>query len=245
MAPKITLACESIDSVITRAASWISSIPRSSPPAMAKSTPLAPVIETSRSGELIASLAASSARFSPEDTPTPMRAEPAFSITERMSAKSTLMIPGIVMRSEIPSTACLRTLSHCSKAPRTVTSLSTIAKSRSLGMIMIASTSFFSSSIPCIASRIRSCPSKRKGLVTTPTVSAPLSRAILATIGAAPVPVPPPIPPVTKIMSEPLMALAISSRVSSAARRPISGLPPAPRPRVRFFPTWIFFFASE
>ena len=72
--------------------------------------------------------------------------------------------------------------------------------------------------------------------MTTPTVRAPLSRAIFAITGADPVPVPPPIPQVIKIMSDPLMALLISSRVSSAALRPISELPPAPSPRVRFFP---------
>ena len=152
----MTFACGSIDSVITRAASWISSMPRSSPPAIAKSTPFAPVIDTSRSGELIAERAASSARFSPAERPTPMSADPAFSITLRMSAKSTLMIPGIVMRSEIPSTACLRTLSHCSNAFFTVVSRSTIARSRSFGMVMSASTSFLSSSIPWSARRIRS-----------------------------------------------------------------------------------------
>jgi hypothetical protein len=41
------------------------------------------------------------------------------------------------------------------------------------------------------------------GLVTTPTVSAPTSRATRASTGAPPVPVPPPIPAVMKIMSEP------------------------------------------
>ena len=35
-------------------------------------------------------------------------------------------------------------------------------------------------------------PSKPNGRVTTPTVNAPISLAILATTGAAPVPVPPP-----------------------------------------------------
>jgi hypothetical protein len=37
-------------------------------------------------------------------------------------------------------------------------------------------------------------PSKPKGLVTIPTVSAPSSREISATTGAAPLPVPPPMP---------------------------------------------------
>ena len=42
---------------------------RSSPPEMANSTPLAPWMETSRSGELMAASAAFSARFSPEAVP--------------------------------------------------------------------------------------------------------------------------------------------------------------------------------
>ncbi len=46
-------------------------------------------------------------------------------------------------------------------------------------------------------------PSKVKGRVTTPIVSAPTSLAICATIGAPPVPVPPPMPAVMKTMSEP------------------------------------------
>ncbi len=47
-------------------------------------------------------------------------------------------------------------------------------------------------------------PSKPNGFVTMPTVSAPSSRAMRATTGAAPVPVPPPSPAVMKTMSAPL-----------------------------------------
>ena len=53
-------------------------------------------------------------------------------------------------------------------------------------------------------------------------------------IGAAPVPVPPPSPAVTKIMSAPSSASIILSESSSAALRPISGFAPAPRPLVSF-----------
>ena len=74
------------------------------------------------------------------------------------------------------------------------------------------------------------------GRVTTPTVNAPNSLAIPATIGAAPVPVPPPIPEVTNTMSAPSSASSILSLVSSAALRPTSGLAPAPRPLVNFSP---------
>ena len=78
------------------------------------------------------------------------------------------------------------------------------------------------------------------GRVITPTVRAPCSLAIRATIPAAPVPVPPPIPAVMKIMSAPLSVSAIASSLSSADFFPTSGIEPAPRPRVNFGPNWIF-----
>src|ERR1035437_823408 len=99
--------------------------------------------------------------------------------------------------------------------------------------------------IPSSAMRWRRSPSKRKGLVTTPMVSAPLSRAISATIWAAPVPVPPPSPAVTKTMSESASALVSSSRDSSAASRPFWGSPPAPRPRVALEPMRILCAAVD
>ena len=55
-------------------------------------------------------------------------------------------------------------------------------------------------------------------------VSAPSLRAIEATTGAPPVPVPPPSPAVTKTMSAPLRTSSISSRWSSAALRPDLGV---------------------
>ena len=85
---------------------------------------------------------------------------------------------------------------------------------------------------------IRRLPSKRKGRVTTPTVSAPMSRAICAMIGAAPVPVPPPMPAVTKTMSAPSSASWMRSISSSALFLPTSGFAPAPSPRVRPGPSW-------
>ena len=64
--------------------------------------------------------------------------------------------------------------------------------------------------------------------------SAPRSSscASSATIGAPPVPVPPPSPAVMKIMSAPLRASLSSSRLSWAAARPTSGFAPAPSPFV-------------
>ena len=48
--------------------------------------------------------------------------------------------------------------------------------------------------MPDSALRMRVLPSKANGLVTTAMVRIPMSRAISATTGAAPVPVPPPMP---------------------------------------------------
>ena len=136
-----------------------------------------------------------------------MRAEPASSRTARMSAKSMLpTVPGIVMRSEIPSTACRSTSSHIANACLAVVSFPTAARSLSFGITTSASTALLKSSRPCSASRIRFCPSNENGFVTTPIVRAPISRAIFATTGPAPVHVPPPSPPATNTMSEFLRA---------------------------------------
>src|SRR6185312_16391086 len=77
----------------------------------------------------------------------------------------------------------------------------TTARRRSFGTTIMVSTFLRMSVIPLSACFIRRRPSKRNGLVTMPTVSAPVSRAIWATTGAAPVPVPPPMPQVTNTMS--------------------------------------------
>ena len=81
-------------------------------------------------------------------------------------------------------------------------------------------------------------PSSLKGLVTTATVKAPNSFAIDAIIGAAPVPVPPPIPAVMKTISEPANNSSIAILSLSAALLPISGSAPAPKPLVRPFPNF-------
>ena len=86
--------------------------------------------------------------------------------------------------------------------------------------------------MPSSAEFARRRPSKENGRVTTPIVRAPRLRAIRATTGAPPVPVPPPSPAVTNTMSAPLMTSSISSAWSSAACLPTSGFAPAPRPRV-------------
>ena len=89
---------------------------------------------------------------------------------------------------------------------------------RSFGTTISVSTSPESSSIPFSACLARRVPSKPNGLVTMPTVSAPTSRAMRATTGAAPVPVPPPAPAVMKTMSLPLSTRLIASCSANAAR---------------------------
>jgi hypothetical protein len=89
---------------------------------------------------------------------------------------------------------------------------------------------------------MRRLPSNSNGFVTTPTVRMPISLATRAITGAAPVPVPPPMPAVMKSMLAPEMAALISSIASSAAARPTSGLPPAPRPLP---PSWMIWVAPE
>ena len=116
---------------------------------------------------------------------------------------------------------------------------STISSSLSLGITISVSTLSFRRSIPETALTIRCFASNLNGFVTTPTVNIPISFAILATTGAAPVPVPPPIPQVTNTISAPSIALDRSSALSSAAFIPISGWAPAPRPLVSFSPIWI------
>ena len=116
---------------------------------------------------------------------------------------------------------------------------STISRRRSFGITIRVSTACFKHSIPFNAFCIRAFASKRKGFVTTPTVRIPISFAIFATTGAAPVPVPPPIPQVTNTMSAPFNAWEISSELSSAAFSPTSGRAPAPNPLVSFSPICI------
>ena len=66
------------------------------------------------------------------------------------------------------------------------------------------STFFWSSWMPSMALVRESFPSFLKGSVTTATVRMPLSLAIFAITGEAPVPVPPPIPAVMKSIWMPL-----------------------------------------
>ena len=81
-------------------------------------------------------------------------------------------------------------------------------------------------------------PSNWKGIVTIPTVRIFISLASFEIIGAAPVPVPPPIPAVIKtILVLVSNIFLISSKLSTAAFSPISGFAPAPNPSVNVIPS--------
>ena len=152
------------------------------------------------------------------------------------SAKSKLMIPGLVIKSEIPETPCNKTSSTILKASMIGAFLSTICSKLLLAITINVSTFSFNLAKPSAADLPRFGPSNENGRVTTPIVKAPESLAILAITGAAPVPVPPPIPAVTKTMSAPARASAISCSLSLAAASPTSGRAPAPKPRVALAP---------
>ncbi len=235
--PEMMLASGSTASEMMRAASATSCRVRSWPPEMLISTPRAPWIEvSSSSGEEIARCAASSARCSPLATPVPISAMPMPVMMVRTSAKSTLISPGMVIRSLIPCTAWRSTSSAMRNASDSGVPRSTKLSRRSLGMVIRVSTAPRSSSTPRSASCIRRRPSKPNGLVTTATVSAPISAASEAMIGAAPVPVPPPRPAVRNTMSAPSSISRMRSVSSSAALRPTSGSAPAPNPLVSRLP---------
>mmetsp|Transcript_19786 Transcript_19786/g.40043 ORF Transcript_19786/g.40043 Transcript_19786/m.40043 type:complete len:288 (+) Transcript_19786:1008-1871(+) len=168
-----------------------------------------------------------------------MRARPAFCITDRTSAKSTLMSPGLVMISDMPTIPCRRMLSARMNASCSGRSDGDTSRRRSLETTMRMSTCFLSSSIAATACCMRICPSNENGFVTIPTVRLPARLATSAMTGVAPEPVPPPIPAVTKTMSVLLRADSIAFTLSTAAERPIAGLAPAPSPLVVPGPIWI------
>ena len=202
------------------------------------STPRAPRIETSSSSGLeIAASAASIARRSPSASPVPIIALPISLITVRMSAKSRLIRPGMTMRSVTPRTPMCSTWSAILNASAKVVRSLASRNRFWLGMTIRVSTYCCSSDRPDSASRIRCAPSKWKGLVTTATVRIPCSRTARAITGAAPVPVPPPMPAVMNTMWLPESWSRISSSASSAAARPTSGRAPAPRPWVMVLPS--------
>ena len=109
----------------------------------------------------------------------------------------------------------------------------------------MASTASFNSFKPSTEFAILFLPSKVNGRVTIATVRAPLSLAARAITGAAPVPVPPPIPAAIKTRFAPVTILLISSMLASAAFLPTLGSPPAPKPPVICSPRTIRFGALD
>src|SRR2546428_42566 len=218
-------------------ASLTSASERSAPPVTLMMTPRAPFTDApSSSGLEIARRAASLARSWPSPTPVPIIASPIPAMIVFTSAKSRLIRPGTRIRSEMPWIACLNTSSAVANASVIGVVRSMMVSSRSLGIVMMVSTQSRRDSSPRSAWRCRLLPSNLNGLVTTAIVSAPSSPARLAITGAAPVPVPPPSPVVTKTMSAPSSAWMIFSVSSSAACRPTLGSAPAPRPLVSLLP---------
>ena len=191
-----------------------------------------PSIEASSSGLAIACSAASSARLSPRALPMPIRAEPAPDMTDLTSAKSRLIRPGVVIRSVMPWTPDSSTWSAVRKASITLTLRSPSCSSRSFGITISVSHSLRGSSIPDSAWTARRLPSKANGRVTTPMVSAPSLRAIDATTGAPPVPVPPPSPRRHEDHVGPLEDLLDLLAVVLGGLAAHVGLSAAPRPRV-------------
>ena len=199
--------------------------------------PVAPrIVPAPTSGLVSARSAAARARSAPSALPTPSSAVPAPAITARTSAKSRLIRPGTVIISLIPPTAERKTSLALEKASISSVECPVASRRRSFGIASSASTSAAIASVAASAVSRRRTPSKPKGSVTTPTVSAPSSRAMRATTGAAPEPVPPPMPAATKTMSDPSSAARISSFDSSAAARATEASPPAPSPRVLLSP---------
>ena len=176
------------------------------------------------------------ARSSPEAFAAPIIAIPLSVITVLTSAKSTFIYPGNVIISAIPLAAIFNTSLALANALDNVCDPN-IRCIFSLSMIIKESTCSFNLFTPSRAWSNRFGPSKREGIVTIPTVRIPISLAILAITGAAPVPVPPPIAAVINTIFVLVLNNAfISSILSLAAASPISGRFPAPRPSVRVFP---------
>jgi hypothetical protein len=130
-APKMMFASSCASSWISVAASLASWSARSGLPVMLISTPLAPRIERSSSSGLeIAFCAASTARFSPVATPEPMIAMPISDMMVRTSAKSRLIRPCTVTRSEMPRTAWRRMSSALANAWSMLVPRPAVASSR-------------------------------------------------------------------------------------------------------------------
>ena len=113
-----------------------------------------------------------------------------------------------------------------------------------LSIKITLSTYFLNSIKPCSAFSLLTTPSELNGNVATATTNGiPISLAIFAITGAAPVPVPPPNPNKIHNISAPSNTCFIRFWLDLAASTPISGLPPAPNPLVTSLPNNIFLLA--
>ena len=212
------------------------------PPVIFTKAPEASEISTSKRGFWIAFSTDSTARCSESDSPIPIKETPPFDITALTSAKSKFTKPEVVTSSVVPLTAFVKISSEILNAVCKGKSGAN-SKSLSFGITIKVSTIDSILSNPFIALSILFFPSIVKGKVTTPIVNAPCFFAIFAISGAAPVPVPPPIPQVIKIMSLPAIFFFISDSDSFAASCPILGLLPEPKPWVNSLPIKIFWSA--
>ena len=222
-------------SIITPISSMVTS---SEPLLIKRRTFLAPVILLSfNNGESSAFFTASSALFSPEAMPFDIKAVPEFCKTDFASRKSMFTSKYPVITSAIPFAAFVST-SSALENPDLKPRFPYCWRSLSLLITIRESTLFLSFSKPKSACSSLLFPSKLKGTVTIPTVRIPMSFATFAITGAAPVPVPPPIPAVMKTIFVfcPIEAL-ISSILSIAAFSPTSGSAPAPKPSVMVTPS--------
>ena len=141
VAPKMMFVSSVAAPRITSAASFTSTSVRSSPPAIERRMPRAPVISASISGERSARSAASRARpsRSDEEKPMPISAVSESDMIVRTSAKSRLIRPGIVIRSQMPWTPWRRTSSATLNASSIDVERSSTSSSRSFGITIVVS----------------------------------------------------------------------------------------------------------
>ena len=177
-APKMMFASFPASSKMMDVASSTSINVRSGPPVMFTNTPCAPEMEAlSSNGLEMACWDAKTARSSPLAVPVPITASPMFFMTVSTSAKSRLINPWTLMRSEMPLDAWCRIESASLNASTTVVLLSTMDMSFWFGIVITVSHAFRNSVTPANPRFMRFGPSKLKGIVTTPTVNIPISRA--------------------------------------------------------------------
>src|SRR5881296_617295 len=182
VAPQMIRAVGETFDWTTSATRSASEIVMSFPPVTLIRTPWAVETSTSRSGELMASSIASTARLSPTAwlSPRPIIATPPPFMIVFTSLKSRFTRPGFVMISVSPLMDRMRTSSANLNA-RFSDCRGTRSSNLSFGIVMTVSAASRRRSSPHSALSIRSLPSPRNGKVTTAIVSAPISFASRAT----------------------------------------------------------------